>query len=59
MSTGAVTLGTLLLALLACVVLVLWVLLPFALFGVKPLLRELIAETRQLRYSLERRPPER
>lgn len=50
------------LALLAVVVLVLWVLLPFAVFGVKPLLREMLHEQRvhnQLlreRNELERAP---
>ena len=37
----------LVLALAALFVLVLWVLLPFAVFGSKPLLRELIAQQKQ------------
>ena len=43
---------------IAFVVLVLtivWIILPFAIFGTKPLLRELIVEVRQLRILLARR----
>lgn len=37
---------------------VLWVLLPFAVFGLKPLMREALAELRAVRAALERlRPP--
>lgn len=45
-----------LLVIIMGVILVLaWILLPFAMFGIKPLLRELIGEVRQLRYSLSER----
>lgn len=45
-----------LLALAGVVIVVLWILLPFAMFGVKPLLRTLIAEVRLLRQTVERTP---
>lgn len=59
MGSGAAVGGTLYFILLlgAIVVLVLWILLPFALFGLKPLVRELIAEMRRTRETLERRLP--
>jgi hypothetical protein len=46
---GVAMLGslTMVLMLVALFVLVLWVLLPFAVFGSKPLLRELLAEQKQ------------
>jgi len=37
---------------LALVLAIVWIILPFAIFGTKPLLRELIAEVRQLRKML-------
>jgi hypothetical protein len=40
---------------LALVLSIVWIILPFAIFGTKPLLRELIAEVRQLRIVLARR----
>lgn len=43
--------------LLGLLIAVLWVLLPFAVFGLKPLLREALAELRAMRAALERRPP--
>lgn len=44
---------------LAAVLVVLWIALPFAVFGVKALLRELIGEVRRTNALLEhaRRPP--
>jgi hypothetical protein len=44
----------LLLWLFAIIVLVLWVLLPFAVFGMKPLLREAVREQAETRRVLER-----
>lgn len=41
----------------AIAVIVAWVLLPFAMFGIKPLLRELLAETRYIRQLLDRHAP--
>lgn len=41
---------------LALVLTIVWIILPFAIFGTKPLLRELISEVRQLRIVLARRP---
>ena len=40
---------------LALVLTIVWIILPFAIFGTKPLLRELIVEVRQLRILLARR----
>ena len=40
---------------LVVVLTIVWIILPFAIFGTKPLLRELIAEVRQLRIMLARR----
>lgn len=34
-----------------------WVALPFALFGLKPLLRDILRELRELRTIAERMPP--
>lgn len=42
--------------LLGLLVAVLWIVLPFAVFGIKPLARELLAELRAIRAALERRP---
>lgn len=53
MAEGMVTV----LVLLGLLVAVLWVLLPFAVFGLKPLVREVLAELREVRAALERRPP--
>lgn len=36
------------------IVAICWVLLPFALFGIKPLLQQLIAEVRATRQAIER-----
>lgn len=44
-------------ALFVLVLLIAWVLLPFAMFGMKPLLRELIAETKRTNTLLERLAP--
>jgi hypothetical protein len=41
--------------LLALILAIAWIVLPFALIGVKPLLRELIAETRRTNAMLEQR----
>lgn len=37
----------------AIAIIVAWVLLPFAMFGIKPLLRELLAEARHVRQLLQ------
>jgi hypothetical protein len=47
------TLGLLLIG-LAILVVVLWVMLPFAVFGMKPLLREAVREQAETRRALER-----
>jgi hypothetical protein len=41
------------LALLGVVLAIAWILLPFAMFGMKPLLRELIAETKRTNALLQ------
>lgn len=43
----------LILFLVGLLIAVLWVLMPFAIFGTKPLLRELIVEMRRTRQALE------
>jgi hypothetical protein len=43
---------------LILVLTIVWTILPFAIFGTKPLLRELIAEVRHLRILLARRATE-
>jgi hypothetical protein len=45
----------LLIGVVALVLAIVWIILPFAIFGTKPLLRELISEVRQLRIVLARR----
>jgi len=57
MSTGATGTLLLVLAIVGLIVLVLWVLLPFALFGVKPLLRQLVHEQRRTNELLYRMLP--
>ncbi len=41
--------------LFAMVVAVAWIILPFAMFGIKPLLRELIAQTKETNVLLKER----
>ena len=50
-------LGMLLVVMLAIALLLLWICLPFALFGTKPLLRELIQEVRKTNALLQSRTP--
>lgn len=45
--------ATALLSLLGIVLCVVWIILPFAIFGTKPLLRELIRETQRTNQLLE------
>lgn len=49
MDSSAMLVGSagLLITLFSILVLILWILVPFAIFGIKPLLRELIAEQRR------------
>lgn len=44
---------TLVLTVLGIILMIAWILLPFAMFGMKPLLRELIAETKRTNALLE------
>jgi hypothetical protein len=44
---------------LVLVLTIVWIILPFAIFGTKPLLRELIVEVRQLRILLAQRAADR
>jgi len=46
--------ATLFLAFLLLILLIAWILLPFAMFGLKPLVRELIDEQRKTNQMLER-----
>lgn len=57
---AGVPLGLLMLVILAVllVLVVLWIALPFALFGTKPLLRQLIAEQKRTNELLDRRLPQ-
>src|SRR3546814_5361694 len=48
---------TLILAVLALVFGLVWLLLPFALFGIKPRLDQQIAELREIRRALDRQSP--
>ena len=43
-----------LVAILLVVLIVLWILLPFAIFGTKPILRDILIEQKQIRTHLER-----
>jgi hypothetical protein len=45
------------LAILLLVLVICWIILPFAVIGTKPLLRELIAEMKRLNTLLEQRLP--
>ena len=44
-------------AVLLLVLVICWILLPFAMFGTKPLLRQLLAEAKRTNAILERRLP--
>jgi hypothetical protein len=50
----ALVAGGLLYVLFAIVLAIVWLVLPFAVIGIKPLLRELISETRKTNAALER-----
>jgi hypothetical protein len=52
--TGLAALALVVLIALGVVLVILWITLPFALFGTKPLLRELIAEVRRTNEILGR-----
>lgn len=45
------------LALFVVVLVVCWIVLPFAIIGTKPLLKELLEELRKMNRLLESRPP--
>ena len=45
--------------LLGIVLVIAWILLPFAMFGLKPLLRDLIKEARETNALLRSSPPNR
>ena len=42
----------------AVILAIAWIALPLALFGTKPILREILAEMRRMNALLERKPPE-
>jgi hypothetical protein len=50
--------ATLIIALFALLLIVCWIVLPFAIIGTKPLLRQLVAELRRNNELLERRLPD-
>ena len=43
--------------LIGIVIMIMWIVLPFAIFGIKPLMHKLIAEVQKTNELLKHRPP--